>query len=73
MAKKRDETQSVVAIKIMFPQKEGKIDSLTTISHLREITLIKALSNEHIVRELDMFYNYPQKEFGIVYECGCNV
>lgn len=60
----------MVAIKIMFPQKEGKIDSLTTISHLREIKLIKELSNEHIVRELDIFYNYPKKEFGIVYEYG---
>ena len=40
------------------------------ISQLREIKIIKELKNDHIVKELEVFYNYPKRELGIVYEYG---
>lgn len=54
----------------MYPQKENKIDCLTTISQLREVKLIKELCHENIVEPMDFMYNYPKKEFAIVYEYG---
>lgn len=70
MAKRKGTDGPFVAVKIILPQKEGKTDCLTTISQLREIKIIKELKNDHIVKELEVFYNYPKRELGIVYEYG---
>ena len=59
-----------VAVKIACLQKEGKTDCLTTISQLREVKLIKELHHEHIVQHFDFIYNYPKREFAIIYEYG---
>ena len=66
MAKRKGTDGPFVAVKIILPQKEGKTDCLTTISQLREIKIM----NDHIVKELEVFYNYPKRELGIVYEYG---
>lgn len=70
MAKRKETDGPFVAVKIILPQKEGKSDCLTTISQLREIKIIKELNSDHIVKELEVFYNYPKQELGIVYEYG---
>ena len=73
MAKRKEcseEENNYVAVKIVCLQKEGKTDCLTTVSQLREVKLIKELHHEHIVRQFDFIYNYPKREFAIIYEYG---
>ena len=70
MAKRKGTDGPFVAVKIILPQKEGNTDFIKTISQLREIKIIKELKNDHIVKELEVFYNYPKRELGIVYEYG---
>ena len=73
MARRKDcpeKENEYVAIKVMNTQKEGRIDSLTTISQLREVKYIKELQHCYIVHQIDVLYNYPLKELAIVFEYG---
>lgn len=65
----RDEKE-FVAIKVMNTQKEGRVESLTTISQLREVKFIREINNPYIVQEIDILYNFPLKELAIVFEYG---
>lgn len=76
MAKRKESTNGeneVVAVKVMNVQKEGKIDSLTTINQLREVKLVKELHHFNIIRQIEVLYNYSIKELAVVFEYGIHL